>query len=170
LFASLLTGKDPDVNSSIDSALARAGRVSAGRLLEGLEQDDDGRVQAGAAGLAGLGIGFTPAGDDFLMGTLFALWATRGEDVAGRLGDAILRPAIDRTSRVSLAWLASAARGEASEPWHDLCDAMTRGWSEATTAAVRQILVTGHSSGEDAMVAFVRGLEILAAGPTVSRK
>jgi hypothetical protein len=103
--------------------------------------------------ITGLGTGLTPAGDDYLMGALYALWAMGRAD-AGVMA-AVVETAVLRTTTLSLAWLRAAARGEASMPWHLLVQAALAGDGDGVETAVAAILATGASSGAAAWAGFV---------------
>ena len=90
-------------------------------LLRGLRGRELGAVAAGAANLAGLGPGLTPAGDDYLLGVICGLWAVNypGQTV---FTDAIITQAVPRTNTLAGAWLQAAAGGEVGHAWHALCE------------------------------------------------
>jgi len=113
-------------------------------------------VLAAAAKLVGLGEGSTPAGDDYLVGVLHALTA-KDPAVAsshplaralGGLGEC-------RTSAPSAAWLAAAARGEASPVWRTLLGALDAGDEVAVRTAARAVRSTGHTSGAFSLRGFL---------------
>jgi hypothetical protein len=159
-FVGLLATAPASWEGTIDDRLARSAQRAAEDLLDALPIDDEKRLTQGAFALAGLGKGFTPSGDDFMMGAIFALWATMPAEVARRRSLWLSRAAV-RTTRGSAAWLAAAARGEAAEPWHRLFGALTRDRADEVQAAAQEILHTGHTSGEDALIGFVGGVEDL---------
>jgi hypothetical protein len=136
-----------------------AARQPASDLLAALGQTDLQGIQDAAAGLAGLGVGLTPAGDDFLVGVMHGLYAVYGELNALTLCLNIAEAAIPRTNSLSAAWLEAAARGEAGEPWHQLLAAISAQDQAAFEAAVLRILPTGHTSGADALGGFLAVLE-----------
>ena len=103
--------------------------------------------------ITGLGAGLTPAGDDYLMGALYALWAMGRADA--RLMEVMLQTAVSRTTTLSLAWLRAAARGEASAVWHELVEATLAGDGDGVETAVFHILATGASSGAAAWAGFI---------------
>lgn len=110
-----------------------------------------------AAWLIGRGPGLTPAGDDFLMGWLYALWAgglgTRDE---GQSPVTSLPSLLHRTTTLSAAYLQAASKGEAAETWHTLVEVLNQPVvEERLTAAAQAILATGHTSGADALAGFV---------------
>ncbi len=115
---------------------------------------EDILLQKPVNALAGLGNGLTPAGDDFLMGALYGLWATQPRDVAQKWGKAIVEMAVSHTTTLSAAWLHAAAKGNATEPWHELCESLMMEEGERWKTAVNRILATGYSSGADALAGF----------------
>lgn len=106
--------------------------------------------------ITGLGAGLTPAGDDYLMGALYALWAMGRADA--RVMATVVETAVNQTTTLSLAWLRAAARGEASMPWHLLVQAALAGDGDGVETAVFRILATGASSGAAAWAGFTDGL------------
>jgi len=132
-------------------------------LLPAFAAEDVERMRASARALAGLGSGLTPAGDDFLLGVMHALWATRPEPQALALSLVLAEEAAPRTNSLSAAWLRAAAQGEAGEPWHELFAAIVAGDTEVEARAVLRILPTGHSSGADALGGFA-GFILTEAG------
>jgi hypothetical protein len=85
------------------------------------------------------------------MGVLYGLWVWRP-----RLEwiDLIVDTAVPRTTRLSAAFLRSAADGEATVHWHNLALGRPK--------AVEQILSIGHTSGRDAWAGFSHTGERLA--------
>ena len=64
--------------------------------------------------------------------------------------------------RLSAAWLAAGARGEASSGWHYLVNAIASRSVKEVEAAAYQILPTGHTSGADALAGFLAAQKILS--------
>ncbi len=110
-----------------------------------------------AAGLAGLGPGLTPSGDDILMGLMHAVWTHRPADRALQICAEMAAVSIPRTTTLSGAWLNAAANGEAGEPWHRLFSAMRTGDVVGLRQTASVILETGHTSGADALAGFIAG-------------
>lgn len=110
---------------------------------------------AAAKQLAGLGAGFTPAGDDFIMGALHAAWIIHPAEIANVLGRETVSNSAPRTTSLSAAWLHAAGRGEAGILWHQLFDAMTSGDPTEIQAQVTRLLSVGHTSGADALAGFI---------------
>jgi hypothetical protein len=102
-----------------------------------------------------LGVGLTPAGDDFLLGIIYGLWADGGREPARtrQIAACIAAAAAARTTTLSAAWLTAAARGEAGRPWHNLITALRDNKNVPQT--IDHILATGHTSGADALAGFI---------------
>lgn len=105
--------------------------------------------------LAGLGIGLTPAGDDFIMGAILAAWILHPPDVASELAKEITDTVAPLTTSLSAALLKSAGRGEAGQVWHDLFDALISADKMVIQESVDQLLSVGHTSGADALTGFL---------------
>jgi hypothetical protein len=135
-------------------------REGSAVLLEGLTRKDDARISSGAAILAGLGIGLTPSGDDFLMGVLYGLWATLESDQVKRMADLIRSATAGRTTALSSAWLDAAGEGEAGEKWHDLVNAVHIKQLDGISKALEAVIETGETSGADALTGFVQILKL----------
>ncbi len=108
--------------------------------------------------LAGLGVGLTPAGDDFLLGFMARIWlepALFPPSWTARPLSTIVRTVGPRTTRPGRAWLDYAARGQFAESWHDLAAALTANDPANIQHATNRILSTGATSGRDAMAGFL---------------
>ncbi len=105
--------------------------------------------------LAGLGIGLTPAGDDFIMGALYATWIIHPPEIAKGLVEGIAESVAPLTTSLSAAWIKSAGRGEAGQVWHDLFDALLSADKMAIEKSIEKILDVGHTSGADALAGFL---------------
>jgi hypothetical protein len=105
--------------------------------------------------LAGLGIGLTPAGDDFIMGAILAAWILHPPDVASELAKEITDTVAPLTTSLSAALLKSAGRGDAGQVWHDLFDALISADKMVIQESVDQLLSVGHTSGADALTGFL---------------
>lgn len=127
---------------------------AAAAQMQAIRQTTDRTAwQTAVTKLAGLGPGFTPAGDDFLVGFLFGLWATRPKDEVMKLAEIVVETAVPRTTQLSAAWLQAAGRGEAWLPWHRLVNALSTGhdWQPP----VQRILAQGATSGIAALLGFM---------------
>jgi hypothetical protein len=107
--------------------------------------------------LAGLGQGLTPAGDDFIMGGLYAVWIYHPLNVAARFARKIAETAVPLTTSLSGAWLKSAGRGEAGVVWHEFLNALMKEQTDLYQIQEKmgRILQVGETSGGDAMAGFV---------------
>ncbi len=105
--------------------------------------------------LAGLGQGLTPAGDDFILGAVLAVWIIHPFEIASILAREITNTAAPLTTSLSAAWLRCAGRGEAAILWHNLFDAFISADAVQTQKAVDKILAVGETSGADALSGFV---------------
>lgn len=141
---------------------AREGRGGVERLCRGLAAGDVREACAGAEALAGRGPGLTPAGDDFLVGALHAVWALGSSGGVRPLAAAIAAAAAPRTTSLSAAWLRGAARGEAAAPWMRLLRALAEDDCDAVVRALRGVLALGHTSGRDGLRGFIAGVRAIA--------
>ena len=110
-------------------------------------------VKNSASKLAGLGIGLTPAGDDFLMGAMYAAWVIHPQEIAKKITEEIANIAAPLTTSLSCAWLKSAAKGEAGELWHGFFDALLE--DKNIYVPMSNILSVGETSGSDALAGFM---------------
>ena len=126
--------------------------------------------------LAGLGQGLTPAGDDFIVGALYASWIIHPTNIVRVLAEEIAGAAAPLTTSLSAAWLRAAGKGEAGILWHEFFDALAsvgrtlaphviclanqagvakRTYSVAVQETVDKILAVGETSGADALAGFI---------------
>jgi hypothetical protein len=109
--------------------------------------------------LAGLGVGLTPAGDDILMGAMYAAWLILPRHTASMLADEMAETASPLTTSLSSAWLRSAGKGEAGISWHELFGALLAGDEAKTRLKIEAILAVGETSGADALAGFLSVLQ-----------
>jgi hypothetical protein len=105
--------------------------------------------------LAGLGMGLTPSGDDFIMGGIHAAWIIHPYEAAKKLTQEIVNTAAPLTTSLSAAWIRSEGRGEAGELWHRFFEAICTGDESDIQRDVDRILSVGETSGVDAFAGFV---------------
>lgn len=112
--------------------------------------------------IAGLGIGLTPAGDDFILGAVLAAWIIHPPEIASVLAQEITNTAVPLTTSLSAAWLKSVGKGEAGILWHEFFDALSLGDSSAIQLSrsipvgqINKLLSIGHTSGADALAGFI---------------
>ncbi|HAV77582.1 MAG TPA: hypothetical protein DCX53_09550 [Anaerolineae bacterium] len=109
--------------------------------------------------IAGMGIGLTPTGDDFIMGAIYAIWIIHPTEVAEVLAQEVANAAMPLTTSLSAAWLMSAGRGEAGQEWHELLDALTSENQSVIRKRVKNILAVGETSGADALTGFLETIQ-----------
>jgi hypothetical protein len=129
-----------------------AAREGAEALAAGW-MDDRAKLQRGAARLAGLGGGLTPAGDDFLAGVM--LWAWLAHPIPQDVCRTLLETASPCTSTLSAAFLQAASEGECSAAWHRLLVALEGGTRRQLAATLREVLSQGNTSGADSLAGFL---------------
>jgi hypothetical protein len=88
---------------------------------------------------------------------MYGLWC-QSADFATQIA-LIAQTAVPHTTTLSANLLQAAARGEASQAWHDLLTASTTDDVSNTWLVyyerIGRILRTGHSSGSDALFGFL---------------
>jgi len=153
----------PDRPSYLADGFARTGARSCSALCRALAARDGHGFARAASGLAGMGVGLTPAGDDLLAGVLSAL-----RFHARSTGDAVFPPgqleqlasAAGRlTSPFSAFLLAGAAKGLVAEPLAHWLEAVCRGMGDLALAKIPEIGALGHSSGLDTLTGMVLALQ-----------
>lgn len=105
--------------------------------------------------LAGLGMGLTPAGDDFILGAVLAVWIIHPTEVARVLAKEVTDVAAPLTTSLSAAWLRSVGRGEAGVLWHNFFDHLISANQTAIQESIDKILSIGETSGADALAGFI---------------
>ena len=155
----------PPGSGLIDQALLDRAANPARRLAEALATGDVASASDSAVQLAGLGGGLTPSGDDFLIGAMYAVWLADDTAAASRTCQGMVAAAGPRTTHLSRAWLEAGARGEASMTWHRLMAAVIRE-DDSLSAAARDLLAVGHTSGADALAGFLVTAEALFPNST----
>ncbi len=113
------------------------------QLRQGLELKQRPIITEAARSLAGRGIGLTPAGDDVLIGVMYALWALNKPVWVDLIG----QTAFPYTTTLSQNFIQCAMAGEAIQPWHDFI--------HGDVGATDSIAAIGHSSGKDSLTAFM---------------
>jgi hypothetical protein len=108
-----------------------------------------------ASHLAGLGTGLTPAGDDFLLGALYAAWIIHAPHEAALLAREIADRSAPLTTSLSAAWLRCAGKGEAGVRWHELLEALCSSDSSGIQSTMKEIMSMGATSGLEALAGFI---------------
>ncbi len=141
------------VNAGIETAVSSHLHQIEHQLIESIAVQNAADFKTAVSKMAGLGSGLTPAGDDFLVGVLYGLFATCAVKEAQSWVEIVVETAVPRTTTLSAAWLQAAARGEAVAAWHEFGKQLIVNCNQWETA-VERILAIGHSSGADALAGF----------------
>lgn len=131
--------------------LARGKEAYSHLIVAGLGEANREALIHGARLLAGLGPGGTPAGDDFLVGVMAAIWLMGDKATAPCIADT----AAPRTAALSAAFLRAAGRGEFISLWHKLLEALALGDPSGVQEAAMRLESYGASSGADALDGFI---------------
>jgi hypothetical protein len=142
----------PPSPDGLDIAILSQARASAQALRAGWDGDLE-QLEVGAVGMAGLGSGLTPAGDDFLSGAMLGAWLAH--PAPGPFCRALAEAAAPRTTTLSAAFLRAAARGECSAAWHTLLTVLSQGREHEIETALRGVLAHGATSGADTLAGFL---------------
>lgn len=125
------------------------------RLYRGALALDRAACEAGAARLAGLGGGLTPAGDDWLVGCALAAQLGLPSPPAAALILQAVRQAAPGTNALSSCWLRAAVDGACGEHWHAFFARCVQADERAVFEAASAIARQGHSSGADALAGYL---------------
>lgn len=148
---------------TVELGIASAPLLSQSHLVfDALVANEATSAVEAARRLAGLGPGLTPAGDDILVGAIYALRATRraDSDLPQRLADV----AAPRTTRRSGEWLRAAAAGQPLGVWNDLLRGLAAFDRPKIRSAHTRLRSQGHTSGPCAAWAFVEASARLGLG------
>jgi hypothetical protein len=154
--------------------VARAAAIPARLLSQAAIRRDEDSLARAARGLAGLGPGLTPSGDDLLIG-FAAAWTLVGESLGldgaarERVTAALFAGAERGASPLGRAWLAHARRGELVEPMTRFVATLLAVEPRDLGTAVRDALAVGASSGTDWMVGFLLAAAAMLDGTIPGR-
>ena len=163
--ASLLLDQMPPETPLIRMALPMLRILTEATWQQNIEQ-----LQTATRGLAGLGPGLTPSGDDVLGGFIAALTLLSehiSSDTASRkhLAETIVYMAIGRTTKFSATLLAHAARGEVAEHLGELIIALSSDDNQRLLQAASRLLSFGATSGGDTLLGVLLGIHSLLGKP-----
>lgn len=127
----------------------------ASNFSSALANKDMAAAKTMTSKLAGLGVGLTPTGDDYILGGLLAAWIIHPSEIAKNFAKEIVNIAAPLTTSLSAAWLKSAGRGQAGILWHDFFEALISADSRSSQSAIDSILAVGETSGLDSMSGFI---------------
>jgi hypothetical protein len=145
------------------SELAQYALGPASLLIEGVVGKNLDAFSDGWNKLVGLGPGFTPAGDDFLVGFLAAhrvFSSTLWESVLLPDERKRLAATLPATSPLSTALLRSGLEGSFSEIIFDLFEALLFD-KKTAPVLISRLLQMGHTSGTDLLTGIILGLETI---------
>jgi hypothetical protein len=158
------------LGSGVAGIAGRAARL----LCDGAVHGDAAVAARAARGLAGLGPGLTPSGDDLLAGFVGA-WTLVGAALGGdraaraRVTAAVVAGAARGASPLGRIWLEHARRGELLEPMTRLVAILLAPAACGLDAAVRGALAVGSSSGTDWMVGCLLASATMLDATTAGR-
>jgi hypothetical protein len=147
---------------------ARSAAAPAAALRAAAASDDAPRVEDAARGLAGLGPGLTPSGDDYLAG-FAAAWVLASESLGrgprwcASVPAAVLAGAARGASALGLGWIRHATRGEVGEPMAHVFTALLGVTPVGLAPAVRGVIALGSTSGTDWMTGALAGVDAALA-------
>jgi hypothetical protein len=124
-------------------------------------------------GLLGVGAGFTPSGDDFMGGVLFALrLGARGDRAAAveAFANRLCRAARRRTHVISATLLADLAALRGYSVIDEVGLAAMDGSVSRLVRAARSLVALGNSSGWDMLTGFIAGATGRLAAPKSAGK
>jgi len=121
-------------------------------LCSSLVAIDISTAKSLAAKLAGLGIGLTPSGDDFIMGAIYAIWIVHPYEIASALIKDITEATVPLTTSLSGAYLEAAGKGEAGILWHNFFNALLE--DKNIGLPITKLRSVGETSGADALAGF----------------
>jgi hypothetical protein len=154
--------------------LVAAAGVPARLLCAAAVRGDAASAARAARGLAGLGPGLTPSGDDLLAG-FAAAWILVGDSLGldgvarERVMDGIVGGARRGASPLGRAWLEHARRGELLEPMTRFVAALLAAEARDLAGTVRGALEVGSSSGTDWMVGLLLASAAIVDAATPGR-
>lgn len=151
----------PEPDSALERHMLRNAADHIEQFIAGLLAFDRQLCAEGAMGLAGLGGGLTPAGDDWIVGALIAAHVGDFDSDVVALAKWTAERAAQATTPLSAAWLRAVSQRRFSAHWHSLLDAIEQTDESLIHSAAVTIAREGHTSGCDALAGFVA---ILMAG------
>ena len=154
-----------DMAGRLSRSFASLGRQLCTQLSRRLSRRQWEGVARVAGRMAGLGLGLTPAGDDFLAGVLTALryhGHSRGHPILSQTELCTLaRQLAGQTTDFSGFLLRAAAEGLVAAPVDDWLAAVHAGNAAQAANVVSALAKLGHSSGLDTFSGLLLTLQIL---------
>jgi hypothetical protein len=132
-------------------------------LLTAIRMKNVQAARVEAAKLVGLGGGLTPAGDDFLLGLIAALWID-SDPIAKPLAMFVAKIASERTTLLAETFHRYAVHHFYSSPLHMLLQNLLWGTARESALAVERTLRIGATSGADTLRGVLLGLDRASIG------
>lgn len=131
-------------------------------LKEGLEENNEKKVNEGIAKLVGLGHGLTPSGDDLLTGVSLVLNSSNyPNQEMTQLFNQQLTSRLSKTNLISQNQLRLSMNGKALAPTITFINALFEGKEiEELMVSMKEILTIGSSSGSDILSGVFLGMEL----------
>ena len=167
----LIPGQDPASSQTLSvfareaSVFAREAsamlRKATADLSEALLRRDTTRAKAETRNILGLGLGFTPSGDDIMLGLLGSLSIKGAPGLEFKnFGRAVAQEAYQATNPVSATSVAKAAEGRLNSIISGFLHALMHLESPLPQLALRKVLQIGSSSGADIAYGLLKGMEL----------
>ncbi len=144
------------------TGVRRPRSVFVQRALEVVGAIDDGGPSVDLSGLVGLGVGFTPSGDDFIMGFMAA--GSAASFGSANLDPEAVREQLRGTTVGGATLVCLALDGSFPSYMCEFVDELRGSVAQAVIRAVRH----GESSGTDALAGFVCGLALICAADNLT--
>jgi hypothetical protein len=154
-----LVGEVSVHSSGFENHFSAALMQPAALLTHGLIEADRAAAFEGASRAAGLGTGLTPAGDDYICGTMLACWAGVADGQVLEWLPELAEQAAAETSQLSAAYLRSAAAGLCGQRWHSFLESIVKPDMGQWRPDMRAITHIGHNSGAFTLAGFISMLQ-----------
>lgn len=136
-------------------------RRATAQMALALHGRDEETAMCEARNILGLGLGFTPSGDDIMLGFLASLNITGAPGlVFGNFSRAVAEEARGATNPVSATSVALASAGRVNAVIAGFLHALMYLEAPAPQLALRKVLALGSSSGSDIAYGLMKGMEM----------
>ncbi len=159
-------GWTPQLMRAVDGTGGEQFRELSAAWVSWLAGEHDEFPASCGLDLLGRGPGATPTGDDFLSGVLLALARTRSGAIDERIweaGSRLVDASTERTTMISSALLAQAAKGRTSETIEDgLQTVLSYSTTEMPPDEILAMMQLGHTSGRDTLLGMLFAVLLVA--------
>lgn len=160
-----IPGRNPAAVAEPLSVFAREASVmlrkAADKMAATLLKHDDKSALGEVRNILGLGLGFTPSGDDIMLGFLAAINIEGAPGrIFGHFSRDVPKAAYQATNPVSATSISLAARGRVNAVIADFLHALMYLEPPAPQLALRNVLALGSSSGADIAYGLMKGMEL----------